>query len=69
LPAHVQAAGGHDGIATLTALLRYAVDGHTMEAALAEAQLINQGQKLPPPLAEWLRTWATVHPPGSHRRN
>jgi hypothetical protein len=67
-PVHMQAAGGNDRIATLTALIRYAVDGQPMEAALAEAQLLNVGQELPPRQQEWLRTWAVDHEPGSHRR-
>ena len=67
-PSHIQA-GALDLIAMLTALIRYAVDGQTMEAALAEAQLVNAGQELPPPQAVWLRTWASEHQAGSHRRN
>ena len=36
---HLQSAGGSNRIATLRALLSYAIDGQTLEAALAEARL------------------------------
>jgi hypothetical protein len=65
-PAHIVFADGNDRIAMMSALIRYAIDGQTMEAALAEARL-NEGQELSPAQVEWLHRWAAEHQPGSHR--
>jgi protein tyrosine/serine phosphatase len=67
-PVHLQSAGGSDRVATLRALVSYAIDGQTLEAALAEARLYNGGNELSPAQVEWLRRWAAAHDPGSHRR-
>jgi hypothetical protein len=67
-PVHLQSAGGSDRVATLRALLSYAIDGQTMETALAEARLHNGGKELSDAQEEWLRRWAAAHDPGSHRR-
>lgn len=67
-PTHIQSAEGTDRIATMAALIRYAIDGQRMEAALAEAHRLNEGQELSPAQVEWLYTWAADHQPGSHRR-
>jgi hypothetical protein len=67
-PVHLQSAGGSDRAATLRALVSYAIDGQTLEAALAEARLHNEGNELSPAQVEWLRRWAAAHDPGSHRR-
>jgi hypothetical protein len=66
-PAHILSADGNDRIATMHGLLRYAVDGQTMEAALAEAPFYNDGEELFPLQVEWLYAWAAEHQPGSHR--
>ena len=42
------------------------LDGQSMEAALAEAHLLNGDNELS--LHRWLRNWAANHAPGSHRR-
>ena len=55
--------------ALLVALLRYAVDGWSLDDALREAQRINLGSPLPPQMSAWLRAWAVPHPPGSYRRH
>jgi hypothetical protein len=54
--------------ALMVALLRYAVDGWSLDNALREAQRLNGGSALPALLAQWLQTWAVPRPPGSHRR-
>ena len=65
---HLQSAGGSNRIATLRALLSYAIDGQTLEAALAEARLINEDNELSPAQVTWLRNWAANRAPGSQRR-
>ncbi|MBI4319684.1 MAG: dual specificity protein phosphatase family protein [Chloroflexi bacterium] len=52
---------------TMAALLRYAVDGWTMEEAIAEARVYRGGVDLIPAQIEWLERWAAKHPPGCHR--
>jgi hypothetical protein len=66
-PVHISSAA-RDGRATMVALLRYAIDGWTMEHALADGQRLNGGAALSPQHVTWLRAWAASHPPGSHRR-
>ncbi len=48
---------------TLAALVRYAIDGWTMEEAIEEARLYRNGVDLVPSQLEWLRQWAAHHPP------
>lgn len=67
-PAHISSAAG-DRKATMVALLRFAIDGWSLESALAEAQRLNQGAALSPGQIQWLLGWAATHLPGSHRRN
>jgi hypothetical protein len=64
---NIHAAEGRDRIATLVALIRYAIDGQPMDAALAEAHLLNEGQALSPAQEEWLVSWSVNYGPGSHR--
>jgi hypothetical protein len=54
--------------ATMVALLRYAIEGWTIDRALAEAQRLDGGPGLTPHQIEWLLGWARSHPPGSHPR-
>jgi hypothetical protein len=65
---HLHTAGGYDRIAMMRALVSYAIDGQSMETALAEARLLNEGNELSSAQTEWLRRWAATHEPGSHRR-
>jgi hypothetical protein len=65
-PAHISSAA-RDGRATMVALLRYAVDGWTIESALAEGQRINGGVALSAQQVQWLLSWASTHLPGSLR--
>jgi hypothetical protein len=66
-PAHISGTL-RESRAAMVALLRYAVDGVSLENALAEGQRLNLGAALSLQRAEWLRRWATTRPPGSHRR-
>ena len=52
---------------TMAALIRYAIDGWTMEQAMAEARLYRGGIDLVPSQIEWLRRWEANHPPSCHR--
>ena len=65
-PAHISG-GARDGRATLVALLRYAIDGWTIEAALAEGQRLNGDAPLSPKQVMWLLGWTASHLPGSER--
>jgi hypothetical protein len=65
---HLLTAGSYDRVAVMRALISYAIEGQSVEAALAEARLLNAGQELPPAQAEWLRNWSLSNEPGSHRR-
>jgi hypothetical protein len=67
-PAHLSG-GARDRRATLVALLRYAMDGWAIEAALAEGQRLNGGAPLSPEQVAWLLGWAGNHQPGSARHN
>ena len=64
-PAHISGSG--DRRAVMVALARYAIDGWTIESALAEAQGLNGGAPLASRQVEWLLAWAASHRPGSHR--
>jgi hypothetical protein len=65
-PVHISG-GARDSRATVVALIRYAVDGWTIDQALAEGQRINGGAPLSAQQVAWLQGWASSHPPGSHR--
>ncbi len=67
-PVHVMCAEGKDRTGTMSALIRYSIDGWTMDEAIKEASLYRRGEDLSAARVEWLRQWATRHPPGSFRR-
>jgi hypothetical protein len=67
-PVHLHASEGTDLVAMMHALIRYAIDGQSMEAALAEARHLNGGSELSSAQVEWLGHWAATHEPASHRR-
>ncbi len=68
VPAHLLG-GAADVRAMLVALLRYAVDAWTIEAAMAEGQRLNGATPLSEEQVTWLLGWAATHSPGSERLN
>lgn len=52
---------------TMAALVRYAVDGWSMDGAIDEAKLYRGGIDLVPSQTAWLKRWAANHPPACHR--
>lgn len=77
-PVHIIDEGGSDRSNVMTALVRYAVDGWSVEEALSEARLYgrsSQGGNAPATNegvtageGAWLRAWAGANAPGSARR-
>jgi hypothetical protein len=65
-PAHI-VGGARDGRAALVALLRYALDGWTIEDALGEGQRLNGDAPLSPAQVTWLQGWAASHRSGSEQ--
>ena len=52
---------------TMSALIRYAIDGWSMEEAIEEARLYRNGVSLVENQLDWLNHWAANHPPACHR--
>lgn len=67
-PVHLMCAEGKDRTGTMSALIRYSIDGWTMDEALNEASLYRRGEELSLSRVLWLRQWASRHPPGSFRK-
>lgn len=67
-PVNIQCAEGKDRTGMMAALARYAVDGWSMDDAINEASLYRKGEHLAEERIEWLRKWASTHPPGSFKR-
>ena len=65
---HMLTTGSYDRVAVMRALISYAIDGRSVEAALAEARSLNGGDELSSAQEEWLRGWAARNAPASHRR-
>jgi protein tyrosine/serine phosphatase len=65
-PVHMHCHAGQDRTGVMGALVRYAIDGWPLEAALAEARRY-KGHALAPKYLTWLNEWVASHPPGSHR--
>jgi hypothetical protein len=63
-PAHISSARS-DRRALMVALLRYAIDGWSIDSALAEATRLNNGVPLSLGQVQWLLNWAATHLPGS----
>jgi len=66
-PVNIQCAEGKDRTGMMVALARYAIEGWSMDDAINEASLYRREKPLAPYRVEWLRQWASKHPPGSHR--
>ncbi|MBI2906198.1 MAG: hypothetical protein HYX92_00935 [Chloroflexi bacterium] len=52
---------------TMAALVRYAIDGWSMDEAIRESRVYRGGIELVPVQIDFLRGWAREHPPASHR--
>jgi hypothetical protein len=65
-PVHISSERS-DRKALMVALARYAIDGWSLQNALAEAQRLNQGIPLSLAQVLWLQGWAATHLPGSYR--
>ncbi len=50
----------------MAALVRYAIDGWSIDEALAEARRYTKGKDLFARDVSWLRRWAANHEPGSY---
>jgi rhodanese/phosphatase family protein len=66
-PVHIYCEKGRDRSGFMAALVRYAIDGWSLDRALAEARTYRDGKDLAPNYVAWLRRWAAGHTPGSHR--
>ena len=67
-PVHMHCHAGKDRTGMMAALVRYAVDGWSLDRALAEARPYRKGKDLADFRIEWLEKWAAAHEPGSERR-
>jgi protein tyrosine/serine phosphatase len=67
-PVHIQCAQGKDRTGMMAALVRYAIEGWSIDEAIAEASLYRRGEPLSVDRIEWLQQWAALHPAGSYRR-
>jgi hypothetical protein len=65
-PVHIHCKEGKYRTGLMAALVRYAIDGWSIDEALAEARRYTGGKDLSAPGVAWLRRWAAHHKPGSH---
>jgi protein tyrosine/serine phosphatase len=67
-PVIIQCAEGKDRTGMMAALARYAIDGWSIEEAIKESSLYRKGEPISDERINWLRGWASKHPPASHLR-
>ncbi len=65
-PVHIHCKEGRYRTGLMAALARYAIDGWSIDEALAEARRYTRGKDLYARDVNWLRRWAAKHKPGSH---
>src|SRR5262245_44307990 len=66
-PVHIHCAKGRDRTGLMAALARFAVDGWSLDRALAEARTFRGGEDLGEEYVKWLKAWAAKYPPGNAR--
>lgn len=66
-PVHIHCTAGRGRTGMMAALVRYSIDGWTMDEALAEARRYRDGKGLSSRRLAWLQSWAKAHPPGSFK--
>jgi protein tyrosine/serine phosphatase len=66
-PVHIHCTAGVGRTGLMAALTRYAVDGWSLDQALAEARSYRSGKDLSKIRLDWLTSWARTHQPGSAR--
>jgi protein tyrosine/serine phosphatase len=66
-PVHIHCTAGRGRTGMMAALVRYSIDGWTMDRALEEARQYRGGKQLSGRSIVWLRAWAKAHPPGSFK--
>jgi hypothetical protein len=68
-PVHIHCSAGKDRTGMMAALVRYSIDGWSMDSALAEARQYRDFNKdLSKTMTAWLRNWSNSHSPGSFKR-
>jgi len=65
-PVHIHCKEGKYRTGLMAALVRYAIDGWSIDEALAEARRYTKGKDLFARDVSWLRRWAANHEPGSY---
>jgi hypothetical protein len=66
-PVHIHCTAGVGRTGLMAALTRYAIDGWSLDRALAESRTYRGGKDLSKTRLDWLKKWAATHPPGSAR--
>lgn len=66
-PVHIHCTAGRDRTGMMAALVRYSVDGWTLDDALKEARQYRDGKDLSARRVAWLRAWGKTHSPGSFK--
>jgi|SRR2546426_41969 len=65
-PVHIHCKEGKYRTGLMAALVRYAIDGWSIDEALAEARRYTKGKDLFARDVSWVRRWAANHEPGSY---
>jgi len=66
-PVLIHCTAGRDRTGMMAALVRYSVDGWTLDDALKEARQYRDGKDLSGRRIAWLRAWEKTHSPGSFK--
>jgi hypothetical protein len=66
-PVHIHCTAGRDRTGMMAALVRYSIDGWTLDNALKEARQYRDGKDLSARRIAWLHAWTKAHTPGSFK--